>query len=197
MFRIDVRKAYRLLPLAVEDRPLCGISFEGEYYLDLATPFGLRSAARSFELFATFLNWILKGVCDTIHLYSYDDPLGFAASEEEAKQQMSRVIATCNQLGVPLAVEKSVGPSTQLTFLGLQIDTVASSISLPRDKAVKIRDNLIRLTTKRTVNQIELRSLLGKLAFAIKAIPWGRHFLFRAYRFCAAFKDPKSKILAS
>ena len=40
----------------------------------------------------------------------------------------------CRELGVPVATHKTEGPATQLTFLGIQADTLAMSLSLLRDK---------------------------------------------------------------
>ena len=48
----------------------------------------------------------------------------------------------CAELGVPLAEEKTVFPSTALTFLGLEIawiDTVALTVSVPEGKLGEIR----------------------------------------------------------
>ena len=40
----------------------------------------------------------------------------------------------CALLGVPLASEKVEGPTTCLTFLGIEIDTVAMELQLPEKK---------------------------------------------------------------
>ena len=42
----------------------------------------------------------------------------------------------CNDLGVPLALEKVEGPSTTISFLGILLDTVRMDIRLPEDKLV-------------------------------------------------------------
>ena len=40
----------------------------------------------------------------------------------------------CDDLGVPLALEKVEGPSTTISFLGIVLDTVCMEIRLPVDK---------------------------------------------------------------
>ena len=51
--KIDIRGAYRLIPIHPEDRPLLGISWNDNIYVDLALPFGLRSAPFIFNQFAS------------------------------------------------------------------------------------------------------------------------------------------------
>jgi hypothetical protein len=42
--------------------------------------------------------------------------------------------AICQDLGVPIATEKSVNPTTIMVFLGLEIDTNAMSVRIPSHK---------------------------------------------------------------
>ena len=44
-------------------------------------------------------------------------------------------------LGIPLAEEKCEGPSTVLTFLGIQIGMVHMTLSLPEEKLGRILSN--------------------------------------------------------
>ena len=43
-------------------------------------------------------------------------------------------IHVCSRLGLLAALEKTVGPSTIITFLGIEIDSVAQQLKLPNDK---------------------------------------------------------------
>ena len=44
----------------------------------------------------------------------------------------------CNQLGVPIADEKPVGPCTKIDILGLTIDTDELLVKVPDDKIQKL-----------------------------------------------------------
>lgn len=55
----------------------------------------------------------------------------------------------CNELGVPLAKDKSVGPTTRLFFLGLEIDSGQQIISIPDEKLVKITGKVKMLMTQK------------------------------------------------
>ena len=46
--KMDIRQAYRNVPVHAEDRLLLGMKWEGETYIDATLPFGLRSAPLIF-----------------------------------------------------------------------------------------------------------------------------------------------------
>ena len=47
---------------------------------------------------------------------------------------MQRVLARCAFLGVPVVSRKTEGPSMRLTFLGIEMDTLFMTLSLPPSK---------------------------------------------------------------
>ena len=50
LVKTDIKEAYRMLPIHTHDQALLGVQWEGVTYTDLALPFGLRSAPKSFLL---------------------------------------------------------------------------------------------------------------------------------------------------
>jgi hypothetical protein len=48
----------------------------------------------------------------------------------------------CDELGVPIAENKTVGPSNIITFLGFIIDTVLMMVRIPEEKLQKPRNLL-------------------------------------------------------
>ena len=58
--RFDVESAYRNIPVHPEDRYLLGMKWQGNYFIDMALPFGLRSAPFTFSYVADLLEWILR-----------------------------------------------------------------------------------------------------------------------------------------
>ena len=57
-------------------------------------------------------------------------------------QSLHRALTLCKELGVQVAPEKMEGPATVLTFLGIEIDTVARQLELPSDKLQRLRSTL-------------------------------------------------------
>ena len=41
--KFDVESAYRIIPIHLNDRYLLGMQWQGNYFVDMALPFGLRS----------------------------------------------------------------------------------------------------------------------------------------------------------
>ena len=52
---------------------------------------------------------------------------------------MSTFKNLCAEIGVPLAEDKTVGPTTCLTFLGLEIDTVQMLVKIPASKSLELQ----------------------------------------------------------
>ncbi|XP_041368574.1 uncharacterized protein LOC121382952 [Gigantopelta aegis] len=94
---------------------------------------------------------------------------------------MSSFQCICQELGVPIANEKTVGPVTTLTFLGLEIDTINRIVRIPANKIVALVSLLQKLITLKKVTLKDLQSLVGALSFFCKAIRAGRAFIRRFY----------------
>lgn len=74
-----------------------------------------------FTALADDLEWILKqrGVSYIAH---YLDDFITAPNSDQCLQNRTILFETCKELGLLLAPHKSVGPTTCLIFLGLEID---------------------------------------------------------------------------
>ena len=57
--KVDIELAYRLIPVHPDDRPLLGVEWEDQVYVDPMLPFGLRSAPKVFNAVADALAWHL------------------------------------------------------------------------------------------------------------------------------------------
>ena len=89
------------------------------------------------------------------------------------------------ELGLQLATEKTQGPSTSITFLGIELDPIKQSSRLPEDKLEVLKDHIGRLIESRKVSLKELQEMVGHLNFACKVVAPGRAFLCRL---CDAMK---------
>ena len=137
--KLDLREAYRVVPVHPQDRPLLDVEWKGEIFLDAALPFGLRSAPKLFNALADALLWVASQQ-GARQLYHYLDDfivLGPPGSTECASS-LHALEQLCALLGVPIAHEKTVAPATCLVFLGIEIDTSVMQARLPRDKLTAI-----------------------------------------------------------
>ena len=89
------------------------------------------------------------------------------------------MFTTCAELGIPLASHKTAGPTTCLTFLGIEIDSAALELRLPQEKLRKLKDMLIEWQFKKVCSREQLESLLGHLNHACNVVKPGRYFIGR------------------
>ena len=59
MGKMDLKNAFRLMPVRKEDLHLLGIHWQGQWYVDKCLPFGLRSSPELFNMLADALQWIM------------------------------------------------------------------------------------------------------------------------------------------
>ena len=90
MCKVDIRHAYRLLPVHPSEWNLLGYMWKDMYLVDTVLPFGLRSSAKIFNDFTDMVCWIIQnkyGLTRLIH-YSDDFFLVCEPNLENAKQSI-------------------------------------------------------------------------------------------------------------
>ena len=90
---------------------------------------------------------------------------------------LTTALETLRHLGIPVASNKTEGPTTSLTFLGILIDTNKLELHLPSVKLVNLKVLLQEWIERKSCTRKELESLLGHLSHAATVIPQGRTFL--------------------
>ena len=188
--KIDIKNAFRLLPVHPADRHLLGMKWRELIYVDTCFPFGLRSAPKLFNILADLLSWIVrvKGVSYSIHYLDDFLTMGPPASPT-CQHNLETFIQVCNDLGVPLALEKVEGPTTCLTFLGITLDTYKMEIRLPEEKLIRIRHEIRGWLQKKKATKKQILSLVGLLQHATKVVKCGRTFVARMYGTAAKVKE--------
>ena len=137
-------RAYRVLPVRPDQRRFLGMNWKGQLYVDLALPFGLRSAPRCFTRLADVLLSIFSDVGNVTNIQHYLDDflLAAPAASSACEDNLKECFDLCEQLGVPIAPDKTEGPSTSITYLGFILDTERLELRLPQEKLCKIRGQL-------------------------------------------------------
>ena len=187
--KIDIKSAFRLLPLHPADRHLLAMEWDHHIYVDVCLPFGLRSAPKLFNILADLLSWILDHRQVTPVLHYLDDFLTLGSPDSSTcAQNLFTIKTVCAELGIPLALEKVEGPSDCLTFLGITLDTNKMEARLPVEKLHRIRNLLSTWLHKRKATKREILSLVGLLQHATKVVKPGRTFVARMYSEAAKLK---------
>ena len=180
--KTDIKSAFRIIPIHQKDHPLLGMRWRGLYYYDRCMPMGCSSSCKTFEIFSTSIEWIARHklkIDELLHLL--DDSLFVTATYNQCKTNLTKFITLCNQLGIPIAPDKTFGPSTTLTFAGIELDSIKSEARLPRDKLTKCVQCISAFLKRKKVQLRELQSLIGLLNFATSVVTPGTAFLRRLY----------------
>ena len=85
----------------------------------------------------------------------------------------------CSYLGIPMAPEKTVGPSQIISFAGIELDSILMEARLPQEKLDKCQALISAFVRRRKVSLQEIQSLTGLLNFACSVVVPGRAFLRR------------------
>ena len=187
--KIDIKSAFRLLPVHPADHHLLAMRWDQHIYIDKCLSFGLRSAPKLFNVLADLLSWILQQQQVSPLLHYLDDFLTMGPPQSPTCFNNLKVIKDiCSMLGIPLALEKVEGPSDSLTFLGITLDTQSMQAHLPDDKLQQIHQQVGAWLSRKKATKREILSLVGLLQHATKVVTPGRAFLSRMYHAAAHLK---------
>ncbi len=180
MAKMDIKQAYRNVPVHPEDSLLLGMHWQGRIFVDRTLPFGLRSAPLIFTALADALQWIMEQFGATWVRHYVDDyiTIGSPGSQVCAKN-VSAMLAMCAEANMPIEPEKNEGPSTTISFLGLELDSMTMEVRLPQDKLIRLRAVLESWKGRKAGKKRELLSLIGLLSHASKAVRPGRAYVRR------------------
>ena len=181
LVKLDLRDAYRIVPVHPNNRPLLGMQWRDSTYIDTALPFGHRSAPKIFSALINALLWILQSQGTSPSLHYLDDFLLLGSpNSSNCSQALQTTLDICKVLGVPIAEEKTEGPATSLTFLGIEIDTDLLQLKLPSSKLSALLDMLSswgsshpRRKMLRSATKRDLLSLIGHLNHAATVVKPG------------------------
>ena len=178
--KLDIRHAFRICPVRLDQIHLLGFQWDGFLFVDTRLPFGSRSSPFLFNTFADLLAWALVTVCGVSALLHYLDDFFFCASSElSCRRDMDIFLCTCSRLGVPIAHDKTVGPASSLTYLGIELDAARQVARLPAGKLAALATLLEEWAGRVSCTKRDLLSLIGSLSFAARVVRPGRLFLRR------------------
>ncbi|XP_062575105.1 uncharacterized protein LOC134237037 [Saccostrea cucullata] len=107
----DIKSAFRLMPIWPGNFELLGFKFDGCYYFDKCLPFGCSISCATFEKFSSLLEWLVRKRATSREVLHYlDDFLFGGHTADECQMIVDNFIQVCQELGVPIAWEKSEGP---------------------------------------------------------------------------------------
>lgn len=178
--KTDVRSAFRIIPVHPLDYQLLGMQWKGRYYVDRCLPAGCASSCKTFEALSTAMEWVARSklaIPNILHIL--DDFLILDTSHDACGAALQRFLHFGEDIGVPMAPEKTEGPSQVLQFAGIELDCINLEARLPLEKVSKILGAIRSMLPRKRVKLKELQSLIGLLNFACSVVTPGRVFIRR------------------
>ena len=163
------KMAYRNIPVHPQDRPLLGMLWEGQVFLDATLPFGLRSAPLIF----TALQWMMEQRGGSNMAHYIDDFITMGAPGSlECSRNHAIMHETCDDTGFPTS-------RTRMRVQQLLSPSVAMELRLPSEKLARLKSTLGGWWGRKACRKRDLLSLIGVLAHACKVVRSARPFLRR------------------
>lgn len=100
-------------------------------------------------------------------------------------------IFLCKSIGVPIKMEKTQAPTTNIVIYEIEVDSVNMECRLPVDKIQKIQDKLHLFKKCKKVTLKDMQSIIGLLNFAFSVKVPGRTFLPRLINLTCGLTNPK------
>ena len=164
MYKLDLSRGYRQFCLDPLDWPLMSILHNGEFYMDVCPPFGLRTAALMMERTTLAVSYIHQ-------LYGYitkpyiDDFGGAESQFKTANEALCTLQGILRTVGLEEAPNKTVQPTTEMIWLGININSEDMTLSIPEQKLLEIKKLVAFWNNKTVATRNEVQSLMGVLNF--------------------------------
>lgn len=181
MFKIDIRHAYRNIPIHPSNWDVTAFRWLRQLWMDLRLSFGLRSAPEIFGCFGHSIVWMMKQEdWDKIAAY-VDDFFSLEWSVEKAWEKFSALWKLLTDLGFPINDKpgKVCRPTQEVKFLGIVLNSLSMTASLAPEKIEKIKRWGTNFVGKKKARVKEVQKLVGLLNHAAKVVRGGRTFLRR------------------
>ena len=177
LYKKDLRRAYRQLPIDPKDYHLLGFTFKDRLYFDTRCPFGLRTSAMICQRTTSAVIYIFTQRGYTADVYL--DDFYSAESPDKAFNAFHELQSLFDCLGLQASPEKDCPPATTMICLGIEVDTITFCLRVPRDCLDDLLLELQHWKARTSYRLKELQSLLGKLSFVTACVKSGRIFMSR------------------
>ena len=129
IFKIDISRAFRNLPVDPADVHLLGLYWDNNYFIDLAIPFGYIHGSACCQRVTDAIRFVCNK--NNIWLFNYCDDLIGVTLPSRACFAFEFTKRLVENLGFPINYDKLVTPSSVVVCLGIQISVLDMSFSVP------------------------------------------------------------------
>ena len=178
LYKADLSRAYRQLRSDPLDWGFLGLKWKGQWYVDVAIPFGLRHGASACQRTSEAISDIVREEEGAETLPYIDDTAG-GALQDVAERHYNALIDCISNLGLQAALEKCAPPSTRMMWVGVVFDTVEMTMTIDPERVEEALQACRQLLQTGYLKLGQLQSLIGKIMHASKCTPAARVFTSR------------------
>lgn len=188
--KTDAKSGFKQIPLAVDQFKwvvmMCEHPESGEkfYFCDKTLCFGSGTSCFLYMKLSNALAHIFRyqtrSTAGDINNF-LDDFQTAKLDRSGCNEYLRMFMQICDTINLPLSREKTCYAAREMVFLGLLINSLLQTVSLPVDKVERARRELDILIRSKKTTLNELQKLTGLLNFLCRAIVPGRAFTRRLY----------------
>jgi hypothetical protein len=183
LVKFDATDAYRSCALALRDRFMTAHMYNGKAYVNTRLLIGLSPSGDLMTAPLTATQDMLA--YEGIFVLVFVDDMLLIAYEDTVDAERQRVLDVWAGLRWTLNIPKFVSegtPSTTRVFLGVNICTVTSTLSVTPERRATVMTELLRISTLAAPPPDRVMAkLCGRLQWAAAFIPFGRVFIKSLY----------------
>ena len=101
---------------------------------------------------------------------------GRSTGSTQCGRELETALEICGKVGFPVAEEKTVGPTTLIQLLGIEMDSIKLELRLPEQKLERLKELVENWKERRCCKKRELQSLAVHLNHACKVCRSIRRF---------------------
>ena len=176
IFKVDISRAFRHVPIDPGDLDFLGLHWK-DYFIVRSLPFGFKHGSSIFQRILDVVRFIMSQ--EGHGIWNYIDDFLCVSLPSKINATFDRLQELLQELGLTVSAKKLVAPSTQVTSLGIVVDTVALSMYIPAEKLAVIKSICSEWSSKQICTKKELQSLFDLLLYVAKCIKYARYFLNR------------------
>lgn len=111
-----------------------------------------------------------------------DDFLIISEYKHICAEALKTLMQLLLKLGFMIHWGKVVDPTTRITFLGIELDSVSMTLRLPQEKRLLLKQELQSSLLHKHFTKCQLQSLAGRLSWAASLVKGGRVFPCRIFK---------------
>ena len=183
--KVDLKSAYRSVGLSKASQEVTGLSWNiggaTVYLRDTRLPFGARRSVGIFHRLTQAVRRMMARKGYDLTIVYLDDFLIVSKSKKVCAEALNVLIQLLRKLGFMIHWGKVVDPTTRITFLGIELNSISMTLSLPEEKLLLLKQELQSSLSKNRFTKRQLQSLAGRLSWAASVVKGGRVFLRRIF----------------